>query len=306
MVAEAPSIGRGRAPRQEEAMVRRSVSVLSLVVGLASAAHGAGFSTSVVDPTPVEPSGVIESAFPDSGKATYYLSIDLKAGDLLTQVGFDGRGGAQKSVDLALLDANARARDNYWVQGTEPSEEKTRSFAIDASGKQLIRLEVAGPATAKFRVELGGSALPSASPKATAGSGLSRSIFNPTPVAAGGVVQGALPGKDAKATYYLAVDVQKGELLTQIAVQSRDGADKSLDFQMLEQNARSGETYWVHGSSAAEEKTRSFPIDRGGKQIIRLVVSGPESGTFRVELGGSAIAQGAAANASAKAEQPPR
>jgi hypothetical protein len=285
-------------------MVRRSLSILSLVVGLASAAQGAGFSTSVVNPTPIDPSGAVEGSFPDSGKATYYFSFDAKAGDLLTQIGYDGRAGAQKSVDLAVLDANARAKENYWVQGTEPSEEKTRSFAIDASGKQLIRVEAEGPATAKFRVELGGSAMPSAAPKAAAGSGLSRSIFNPTPVGADGVVQGALPGADAKATYYLALDVQKGDLLTQIAVQSREGADKSLDFQILEQNARSGETYWVHGSSATEEKTRSFPIDRSGKQLIRLVVSGPESGTFRVELGGSAVAQGAPANASAKAERP--
>ena len=51
-----------------------------------------------------------------------------------------------------------------------------------------------------------------------------------------------------------------------------------------------GESYWVHGSAPVEEKTRSFPIDKGGKQIIRLVVTGPESGSFKVELGGSAFA----------------
>ena len=249
-------------------------------------------STSVLQPTPLASSGVVEAAFPESGKATYYVSFDAQAGDLLTQIGYSGRPGAQKSIDLAVLDADAHARENYWCQGTEPADDSTRSFAIDRSGKQVLRLEVEGPPTARFRVEVGGSAAAALAPKSGPGEGaLSRSVFTPTPLDASGSVTGKLPGPDRKEIYYVALDVQPGDLLTQISVTSREGADKSLDLKLLQPNARVGEQYWVLGSSATEEKTRSFAIDSTRRQIVKLVVSGPETGTFKAELGGSALAK---------------
>ena len=283
---------------------RFSAAAAAVVVLFAGSASAAGLSTSALNPTAVAPSGVVEGAFPD-GKSTYFATVDLAAGELLTQIGFDGRRGARKSVELALLGPDGRVAGSYWTHGEEESEEKTRSFPIDAAGRQTIRIEVEGPPTASFRVEFGGSALAGGTPKPASAAGtLSRSIFDPTPIPADGMVTGALPGAGRRAIHYVVADVKKGELLTQISATSREGADKSLTFELLEGDASGGEQYWVHGSAPTEEKTRSFPIDRDGKQIIRIVTEGPETGTFKIELGGTAIAQQPPAGGAALAAQP--
>lgn len=269
----------------------RWVAIVGAIAGWTIASTGmagAELSTSVMSPTPVGASGVVEAAFPQ-GKTSFYLSVDVEAGDLLTQIGFQGRAGARKAVDLALLEPDGRRADSYWTHGETTAEEKTKSFPIDASGKRTLRVEVEGPPTAHFRIELGGSALANAQPKPAPDGALSRSVFTPTAVAADGIVQGTLPGPEKRATYYVAVPVQPGDLLTQISVQGREGAAKSLSFELLQTDARSGESYWVHGEAPTEEKTRSFPIDASGRQVIRLVVEGPETGSFKVELGGSAV-----------------
>jgi hypothetical protein len=274
-----------------------------LVVGIATAVHAAPLSTSAVNPSPVDPSGVIEGAFPESGKTAYYAVADVKAGELLTQMGFEGRQGVRKSVDVSLLDASGRSAAGAWVHGEDAAEEKIRSFPIDASGKQIVRIEVEGPPTARFRVELGGSALVGAAPKPAPAAGqLSRSIFAPTALGADGVISGALPGPERKATYYVAVDVRKGDLLSQISLAGREGASKSLDFSLLGEDGGAAQTYWVHGEGASEEKTRSFPIDRDGRRIVKLVVQGPETASFKVELGGTALPPATAATGAATAQ----
>jgi hypothetical protein len=113
------------------------------------------------------------------------------------------------------------------------------------------------------------------------------------------MVSGSLPGPDRRATYYLAIDLKKGDLLSQISLTSRAGAGKSLDFALLGADGAVKETYWVHGESATEENTRSFPIDSDGRRIVKIVVEGPETATFKVELGGSAVPPPAAATAKA-------
>jgi len=266
------------------------VPTLAMIVALAGAAGASPPSTSAVNPGPIDASGVVTGSFPGS-KTSYYFTIDVKPGELLTQIAFEGRPGANKSVDLALLGATGRSAGSYWTQGEGVADERTRSFPIDATGKQVLRVEVEGPPTAQYRLELGGTALAGNPPATGATRPLSRSLRSPTRVASDGVISGPLPGKDKQATYYLMVDVQAGDLLSQISAQSRKGADKSLSFELLRADAAGGESYWVHGSAAAEEKTRSFPIDATGKQIIRLVATGPENGSFKVELGGSALAQ---------------
>jgi len=271
------------------------------LAALAASAQAAELSTSALHPTSVDASGVIAGGFPAS-KTAYYFTVDVKPGELLTQIAFDGRPGANKSIDFALLNAEGRSAATYWTHGEGVADERTRSFPIDASGTQAFRVELEGPPTAQYRIELGGSALANASP-AVAASVPSRSLRAPTPVPADGVISGALPGTDKQATFYFVVDVKAGDMLSQITAQSREGADKSLSLELLREDASGGESYWVHGSGPVEEKTRSFPIDKGGKQIIRLVVSGPESGSFKVELGGTAIAQRGLASASAMAAQ---
>ena len=100
----------------------------------------------------------ISDAFPAGGKISYYFSVELQKGDLLTQISFEGRSGAGKQVELALLGANARVADSYWIHGSDAKEEATRSFPIDSSGRRVLRVTVQGPETGGFRLELGGSA----------------------------------------------------------------------------------------------------------------------------------------------------
>lgn len=127
---------------------------------LPSFADGAeGFSTSVMRPTPVAPSGVISGAFP-SGETHYYFAIDARPGELMTQLSAAGRAGSEKQVEIELLDASARARDSAWVHGSSASEETVRAFPVDAAGRQVMRVTVNGPESARFCVELGGPAFP--------------------------------------------------------------------------------------------------------------------------------------------------
>src|SRR5262249_28286353 len=95
-------------------------------------------------------------------------------------------------------------------------------------------------------------------------------------------------------SYYFVVDTQPGTLLTQISYQGRDGVDKALELALLNENGKKGDWYWIHGSDATEEATRSFAVDKKGRQIVCLTVKGPETGQFRVELGGSALSSAAA------------
>ena len=51
------------------------------------------------------------------------VTADVKPGDLLTQIAFDGRQGAQKSVDFSLLDAS----DLSVFHGDRPSADCQRN-----------------------------------------------------------------------------------------------------------------------------------------------------------------------------------
>lgn len=266
------------------------------VVNASSQVHPHNFATTIQSPTSLEANGVIQAAFPTGGKTTYYFVTDVQSGDLLTQIAYQGREGSGKEVELALLNEDGRVANSYWIHGSEANQEATRIFAIDKKGKQVLRLAVQGPETAGFRVELGGSALLNASPKRPIlHNGFSRSIFVPTQVDESGVVSGQLPGNDTRAYYYFAVDARKGDLLTQISYQSRKGAEQELELSVLGPDARVADWYWIHGSDAQEESTRSFPIDSDGRTLIRIMVTGPTTGAFRIELGGSALEGGTAA-----------
>jgi hypothetical protein len=75
------------------------------------------------------------------------------------------------------------------VHGSEASAQTTRGFPIDAAGRQVIRLRVKGPETARYCVELGGKAFP------TTGSGCpapSSGSAGAAPAAAGGAAAGGV------------------------------------------------------------------------------------------------------------------
>jgi outer membrane protein OmpA-like peptidoglycan-associated protein len=119
------------------------------------------FSTSIMRPTPVEPNGVIRGPL-TTAKTTYYFSIEPQTGELLTQLALHGTQGAEKQLQLELLESSARVQDSYWIHGGDASSEATRSFPIDSRGRRILRVIVQGPETGNFCVLLGGSALPPA------------------------------------------------------------------------------------------------------------------------------------------------
>lgn len=249
-------------------------------------------STAAQSPTPITATGLVSAPFPMT-KTYYYFAADAQPGDLLTQISYQGRQGADKELELALLNEDGKAADWYWIHGSDAVEEATRIFSIDKKGRYVLRIAAQGPETGQFRVEFGGAALSSLAPKTPlVQHGFSRSVFAPTPVDDNGVIAGPLPGTEAKTVYYFAINAQPGELLTQISYEGREGVDKALTLNLLGQDARVAQWYWIHGSDAQEEATRSFPIDTAGHKLLRVEVTGPATGVFRIELGGPAFASG--------------
>jgi outer membrane protein OmpA-like peptidoglycan-associated protein len=122
-------------------------------------------STSILHPTPLDPAtGLIVGKLPGgSGQASYYISADLSAGDLMTQLRITGRAGGERRLTFQLLAADAKVQDSTFVRaGFGTLDEGTSSFAIDNSGRRVIRLIVEGEENGRFCVLMGGTALPSA------------------------------------------------------------------------------------------------------------------------------------------------
>ena len=124
-------------------------------------------------------------------------------------------------------------------------------------------------------------------PSFTQADSFSTSIMRPTPVEMNGVIRGPLT--NAKATYYFSVEAKSGELLTQLTLRGTQGADKQLEFALLNSSARVQDSYWVHGTDASSEATKSFSIDSTGKKVLKVTIQGPETGHFCVLLGGDAF-----------------
>lgn len=136
--------------------------------------QAAEFSTSIMKPTPLASEGIIGAAFPQGGgKTVYYFSVEVRKGELLTQISFKGSVDGEKRVELALLDNNASLRTAYWIQGVEAQRNAVRSFSIKEPSRQLLRVTVSGPETDEFRLEFGGSALPQPSSLNAEGSDVS-------------------------------------------------------------------------------------------------------------------------------------
>jgi hypothetical protein len=269
----------------------RGCLISAALLAAASGAHAAGFSTSAANPSTVPTNGVIEGNYPAGQSDTnYYFAVDLKAGQLDSQISM--RGGAQyKTLDFNLLDGNGRRIDAYYITaGANDNNEATRVFPIDASGKYLVRLTTKGPETTSFRVALGGSAMSNSAPAAAPGNEPSRSFLAPTPVGSDGVVTGAFPGGEGYAYYYFVADLKAGNLLTQMSVSGREGAMKWMSLALLDEHGRADKSYHMSRVEANADATKSFPVDRSGRYVLRLTVQGPETTKFRVELGGNALA----------------
>jgi outer membrane protein OmpA-like peptidoglycan-associated protein len=135
---------------------------------------------------------------------------------------------------------------------------------------------------------------------------LSKSIMRPTPVSSG-VVAGNLPGGNGSTSYYVAVDLQQGTLMTQLAIAGRPNTDKKLTFELLNAEARAAaSTYVTAGLDPKAELTKSFPIDSAGRYVIRLTAEGNETGTYCVQMGGPALPNATAASCPVPAAAPPQ
>jgi hypothetical protein len=270
-------------------LLRRCLVSIALLA-IATQAHAGSFSTSAVSPTAVPANGVIEGNYPAGQSDTsYYFVANLKAGQLATQISVNG-GAQYKSLDFSLLDGGGRRIDAYYITaGAGDNSEATRVFPIDASGKYLVRLTTKGPETTSFRVALGGSAMPVA-PAAVNANEQSRSFLAPTPVGRDGVIAGAFPGGEGYTYFYFVADLKAGNLLTQMSVSGRDGTMKWISLALLDDKGRSDKSYFMSRVEANADATKSFPIDRSGRYVLRLTVQGPETTNYRIELGGNALA----------------
>jgi hypothetical protein len=124
----------------------------------------------------------------------------------------------------------------------------------------------------------------------------STSALNPGKVPANGVIAGGYP--QGEATWYFVADLKAGELASQIAFMGRPGRDKSLEISLLDQAGKRVGGHNIMGSiDANEEQARVLPVDASGRYTLRVVARGPETTSFRIELGGSAFAGAPAAKA---------
>jgi hypothetical protein len=120
--------------------------------------------------------------------------------------------------------------------------------------------------------------------------GFSTSAISPTPVPSSGLITGNYPASDAETSYYFAVDLTPGELATQISFLGRPGRDKSLELDLKDPKGKLVSSYYVmSGLDANQEATRVFPVDSSGRYQVVLKTKGPETTSFQVELGGSAL-----------------
>jgi hypothetical protein len=117
----------------------------------------------------------------------------------------------------------------------------------------------------------------------------SNSLLKPASVEKEGVMSAAFPPGGERMAYYFSVDLQKGDLLTQISFKGRPGSEKRVEFALLDANASLISAYWIQGAESQKGAARQFPIEKSGLQVLRLTVSGPQTDEFRVELGGRAF-----------------
>lgn len=119
--------------------------------------------------------------------------------------------------------------------------------------------------------------------------GFSTSAINPSAVA-NGLVTGNFPAAEGETSYYLAVDLKAGALVTQMSFSGTPNRDKSLEFDLKDSKGRLLSYYTLmEGLGANDEAARVFPIDSSGRYLIVLKTKGPETTSFKLALGGSAL-----------------
>lgn len=119
---------------------------------------------------------------------------------------------------------------------------------------------------------------------------LSTSAIKPAPVAADGRVSGNFPAGEGATSYYFTVDLAPGALATQMSLLGTPGRDKSLEFELKDPNGKLLHHYrLMEGLAANQEGARTFAVDSTGRYLIVLTTKGPETTSFKLELGGTAV-----------------
>jgi outer membrane protein OmpA-like peptidoglycan-associated protein len=138
---------------------------LALAGAICAPALADDLSTSLMRPTALDPaSGVIAGQLPGGqGSKSYYVAVELAAGDLIAQLKVAGSPNTGKRIDFELLDADARVMASvYAMAGLESAGEAMKTFPIDHAGRYVARLTADGKESGTFCVLLGGTALASA------------------------------------------------------------------------------------------------------------------------------------------------
>ena len=275
--------------------MRSSAFLAAAAAGLlmTSVATAQPFSSAATSPRPLPANGIVEGNYPVGEKETsYYFAVELKAGELASQISFLGRPGADKKLEFSVLNSKGREVASYYIMSSlDANQEAARVFAIDGRGSYILRVRLSGPETTTFKIAVAGSAFSAAPVKTT---GLSSSFLAPASLPKDGVITGSFPGGDRKLTYYyFAVNLKAGDLLTQIGFSGRKNVDKWLELALLGANGREVKSHYVMGGlDAANEATRTLPVDATGSYTLRVGMKGPEGTSYRIEVGGSAFQAG--------------
>jgi hypothetical protein len=271
----------------------RTIQAAMVIGGLAfaNAAAAQGFSTSAVSPGKVPASGVISAAYPAGETATsYYFAADLKAGSLATQISYTGAPDSSKFIELNVLDASGRSVDSYYIKSFGANAEDARVFPINIAGKYTIKLNLEGPETAAFKAELGGTSL-ARKAAASTDTPFSKSFLAPSPLPDDGVIAGDIPAGDGVTTsYYFAMNLKAGELLSQIDMTAGGESSNMIELALLKADGREVDSYYTKSFEAHHDATRGFRIDKSGPYVLRVSVQGAETSSFKAEVGGSSVA----------------
>jgi hypothetical protein len=95
-------------------MIKQARTAAFLLAAMIVApAFADGLSTSVLRPTPVDPTnGLIAGKLPGgSGSTSWYVAVDLQPGDLIAQLQVTGTPNTGKRLDFELLNSAARVAD---------------------------------------------------------------------------------------------------------------------------------------------------------------------------------------------------
>ena len=105
------------------------------------------------------------------------------------------------------------------------------------------------------------------------------------------MIAGHFPTGGTETTYYFATDLKAGDLATQIGFMGRPGPDESLELTLVDPSGHRVASYYVMGSTGAnQEEARVLPVDNTGRYVLRVTTKGPETTTYRIQAGGSALA----------------